>query len=566
LYPGEHEGADGIHAAQEQLASGKIVAIKGIGGFHLACDATNSAAVVELRRRKNRGDKPFGLMARDLEQVRRYAKVNPQEAEQLTQRQRPITLLRRKDDSALSSEVAPGTALVGFMLPYSPLHHLLIDDFPLVMTSGNLSDEPICRDNDEAKARLGSLADSFLLHNRDIHVVCDDSVVRIHDRSELPIRRARGYAPLPVRLPREVETVLAVGAELKSTFCLTKGEYAYLSPHIGDMENLETLNALERGLAHFRSIFRCDPKWVVCDLHPGYLSTRWAQEFAKTNNLPLLQVQHHHAHVASLMVEHGLSADKVIGISFDGTGYGTDGAVWGGEIFVADYSSFQRVAHLKYVPLPGGDAAIKKPYRMALVHLRAAGLDWSEDLPCVKAVDDSERSLLRRQLSARINCVDTSSMGRLFDAVASLLGICHNSTYEGQAAVELEMAATSIAAVVGRDAYRIELIGDNPTILDPTNLLNALVANFRDGSSPGQLAAWFHHAVADCIVNVCSRIRERMDISVVALTGGVFQNVLLLDLSKEGLIQKGFDVLTHRIVPPNDGGISLGQAVIGLTH
>lgn len=562
-HPGGEIREHALQLVRSALRAGKIVAIKGIGGFHLACDATNSSAVGELRRRKNRGDKPFGLMAANLDIVRQSAELSDQEATLLTAKERPIVLLRRKPESPLSPVVAPGTALVGFMLPYSPLHVLLLEDRPLVMTSGNLSDEPICRSNEEALSRLHGLADLFLLHNRDIHVVCDDSVARIHESRELPLRRARGYAPLPVRLPRDSETVLAVGAELKSTFCLTKGTYAYLSPHIGDMENLETLNALERGLAHFRSIFRCEPTRVVCDLHPGYLSTTWAQKFAETNHLPLVQVQHHHAHVASLMAEHALDGtEPVIGVSFDGTGYGTDQTIWGGEVLIADYKSFRRAGRLKYVPMPGGDAAIKRPYRMALAHLFAAGIEWTEDLPCVAAVPENERRVLRRQLETRINCVDTSSVGRLFDAIASLSGVCHLSSYEGQAAIELEMASASGLA----DPYQFNLSGESEDefVIDPAPVLRSVVEDIRRGTSQGIISLRFHTATADCIAEICSRLEIRVPNRMVALTGGVFQNVLLAKLAKDRLERNNFKVLTHRIVPPNDGGISLGQAMIAL--
>jgi hydrogenase maturation protein HypF len=605
------------------LADGRIVAVKGIGGFHLACDATNTRAVEELRRRKGRGDKPFGLMARDLDQVRAFAEASEEEAALLQSKERPIVLLRRKAESALSARVAPGTALVGFMLPYSPLHALILNHpalagRPLVMTSGNLSDEPIARTNEEALARLAKMADLFLLHDRDIHVVCDDSVVRVHDAHELPMRRSRGYAPLPVRLPREVETVLAVGAELKSTFCLTKGNYAYVSPHIGDMENLETLEAMERGLAHFRAIFRCEPTKVVCDLHPGYLSTKWAKAFAEKNGLPLLQVQHHYAHVASLMAEHGFgwarldqpdpsrserdqsdhgrerdrsehdTSGKMLGVSFDGTGYGTDGAIWGGEVMVADYRSFARVARLKYVPLPGGDAAVKRPYRMALAHLMAAGIDWDEDLPCVAATPADERRVLRRQIETGLNCVDTSSMGRLFDAVASLVGVCHVASYEAQAAIELEMASGTVEG----DGYRFEVFeSEAPAIkiastrggasvesaaatlyrttihrellIDPAPALRALVADVRARIPVALMAARFHLGVAEMIAEVCSRLRSTGAPSLVGLTGGVFQNVRLLGEAKARLERAEFRVLAHRVVPPNDGGLALGQAVVG---
>lgn len=572
-------GVAALQAVCTALNQGRIIAIKGIGGFHLACDATNAAAVEDLRIRKGRGDKPFGLMARDLEQVRAFAEVSGEEAALLQSKERPIVLLRRKQKTALSPDassdtrggcpalsprVAPGTALVGFMLPYSPLHHLILGDEalggrPLVMTSGNLSDEPIARTNEEALARLSKMADLFLLHNRDIHVVCDDSVVRVHEAHEVPMRRSRGYAPLPVRLPREVETVLAVGAELKSTFCLTKGSYAYMSPHIGDMENLETLEAMERGLAHFRTIFRCEPQQVMCDLHPGYLSTKWAQQFCKRNGLPLVQVQHHYAHLASLMAEHGMDgAQPVLGVSFDGTGFGTDGAIWGGEVMIADYRSFERVARLKYVLLPGGDAAVKRPYRMALAHLMAAGIGWDEDLPCVAAAPNEERRVLQRQIESGLNCVNTSSMGRLFDAVASLVGVCQVASYEAQAAIELEM----ISAVADR-SYAFDIIDGNPLIIDPATVLRAVVTDLRTGLAPATIAARFHGAVAEMIAEVCTRLRASGAPAGVGLTGGVFQNIRLLSEAKTRLQREGFRVLTHRIVPANDGGLALGQAVVG---
>jgi hydrogenase maturation protein HypF len=557
-------GEAALQAVREALQCGRIVAIKGIGGFHLACDATNTAAVEELRRRKGRGDKPFGLMARDLSEVRTLADVGADEAALLQSKERPLVLLRRKEGTALSPRVAPGTALVGFMLPYSPLHSLILHDpafvgRPLVMTSGNLSDEPIARTNEEARARLSTMADLFLLHNRDIHVVCDDSVVRVHEAHELPMRRSRGYAPLPVRLPREVEPVLAVGAELKSTLCLTKGSYAYMSPHIGDMENLETLEAMERGLAHFQALFRCEPQKVVCDSHPGYLSTRWAQQFSEKQGIPLLHVQHHYAHVASLMAEHGMDGShQVLGVSFDGTGYGTDGAIWGGEVMLADYASFQRVARLKYVPLPGGDAAVKRPYRMALAHLMAAGIAWDGDLPCVAAAPEEERRVLRRQIETGLNCAETSSMGRLFDAVASLIGVCHIASYEAQAAIELEM----VSGVADR-SYEFDLIDGDTITMDPAPALHAVVADMRSGVPRSMIAARFHAGVAAMIAEVCTRLRARGAPEIVGLTGGVFQNVRLLSEAKALLERQGFRVLTHRIVPPNDGGIALGQAVLG---
>lgn len=560
LHPGKQTGQAAIEAVREALASGLIVAIKGIGGFHLACEATNSEAVQLLRSRKGRGDKPFAVMARSLEHVKQYAEVSREEAALLTSRERPILLLRGKRSTSLSPSVAPGTDLLGFMLPYSPLHHLLVGDRPLVMTSGNLSDEPICRGNDEAIQRLSKLADLFLLHNREIHSPCDDSVIRVHEGHTLPLRRARGYAPMPVQLPWKSDEVLAVGGELKSTFCLTKGPYAYVSPHIGDMENIETQEAFEHTLAHLQSIFRCSPERVVCDLHPGYLSTQWAMRHAEEVGVPLLKVQHHHAHVASLMAEQGLDgSEPVIGVVFDGTGYGSDGAVWGGEILLADYSSFRRAARLGYVPLPGGDAFVKRPYRVALAHLHAAGLPWLGDLPCVSAASANELAVLARQMETGFHCVPSSSMGRLFDAVASLAGICHFASYEAQAAIELEMQAGSAPA----ERFEFALSGENEIVMDSSPVIRSVVTALRNASPPSAISAAFHAAVADCVTRVCARLKEETGISRVALTGGVFQNVLLLELTKARLLRAEFEVLTHRIVPPNDGGLALGQAAIG---
>jgi hydrogenase maturation protein HypF len=560
FFPGDQKRGEALAATHEALKAGKIVAVKGIGGFHLACDATNFQAIAELRRRKGRVGKPFALMARDLAQVQQHAFVNDEEAALLISKERPIVLLRRKAKEIPPDLVAPGNHHLGFFLPYSPLHHLLLQDKPLVMTSGNRSDEPIVRENEEALQKLGDLADTFLLHNRDIHVVCDDSVVRVFEGNELPLRRSRGYSPLPVRLATPGPSVLAVGGELKAALCLTRDSHAYMSQHIGDMENLETVEAFERAFHHLRAIFRVSPGRVVCDLHPEYLSTRWAEKFSSENALPLVRVQHHYAHTASLMAEHALDGKaKVIGISFDGTGYGTDGAIWGGEVLLADYSSFRRVGHLKYVPLPGGDASVKRPYRMALAHLTAAGIPWHNDLPCVRETPVAERKILRRQLDSRLHCVDTSSMGRLFDAVASFLGIRHTVTYEAQGAMELEALADRAV----EDSYDFQLLDNGCFIADPTPLWTAMLEDVRRSVPISVISARFHRAVAQLILQLCQVTRNRYDSSQVALSGGVFQNVLLLEWTKQKLLADGFDVLTHRLVPPNDGGIALGQAVIG---
>lgn len=391
-----------IQSAGDALSSGKIVAIKGIGGFHLACDATNDLAVRKLRERKGRGAKPFALMARDLQSIGQFAHISQDELWLLRSKERPIVLLRSRDNPALSPAVAPGNKYLGFLLPYTPLHYLLVGENPLVMTSGNFSDEPIVKDNDEALSRLAALADAFLLHDRDIHVVCDDSVTRVFEKRELPIRRSRGYSPMPVKLTHPGPTVLAVGGELKSTFCLTRDDNAYLSQHIADRENPETLAAFEHAFALFRALFRAEPTRLVCDLHPNYLSSKWAASYAAEKNLPLIRVQHHHAHLASVIAEHRLEG-RIIGVIFDGTGYGTDGAIWGGEILSGGFEGFDRLMHLKYVPLPGGDASIKRPLRMALAHLWAAGIEWETNLPPV------DLRILRRQVETGMNCVPTSS-------------------------------------------------------------------------------------------------------------------------------------------------------------
>jgi hydrogenase maturation protein HypF len=558
----EARGDEALSLARRALDNGLIVAIKGIGGFHLACDGTDDQTVRRLRDRKGRIDKPFALMMQNLEVVRRYATVDEEEARLLSTRERPIVLLKRRVVSEaipLSPQVAPGNDYLGIMLPYTPLHHLLMDERPLILTSGNLSDEPIVKDNDAALRNLAPLADAFLLHDRDIHVVCDDSVVRVFAGQEYPIRRSRGYAPMPVPLPRRVPTVLAVGGELKATFCLTRGHHAYLSQHVGDMENLETLRAFEQGFAHFQALFRATPERIVCDAHPGYLSSRWAAEFALTNNLPLQRVQHHHAHIAAVMADHGLDGSQpVIGFSFDGTGYGTDGGIWGGEVMLATYASFQRVAHLKNVPLPGGDASIKRPYRAALAHLWAAGMPWQADWPCVAACSAVERRVLLRQLEDNVQCVPTSSMGRFFDAVAALLGIRQVITYEAQGSIEME----AIAASETNEAYTFSCSAGEPIAIDPGDVLRGIAADLEQHLPVAMIAAKFHRGVAELIAQLAVRLREGTGLGTVALSGGVFQNGLLLRLSLEELQAAGFEVLIHHRVPANDGGLALGQAAI----
>ena len=551
---GELSGPAAIQHAKELLNNGVVLAVKGIGGFHLACDATNEAAVGMLRERKRRFEQPFAVMARDLDVVRQIAHLENEEARLLMSASRPIVLLQKLSDSPLANHVAPGNGYIGVMLPYSPLHHLLLGERPLVMTSANPSGEPIVRENSEAVERLSSIADALLMHNRDIKVVCDDSVVRTFEGLEMPLRRSRGYAPLPVRFAAEMPDVIAVGADLKCTFCVTKGPFAYLSQHIGDMGSLRTLRAFERALDHMMRLFRVTPERAVCDMHPGYQSARWAAEFANQRGIQLIKVQHHHAHVASLLAEHEVPAETpVIGVTFDGTGYGTDAAVWGGEFLIARGQEFERFAHLRNISLAGGDASVKSPARTALSHLRAAGIPWDSDLACVSEFSPTELRVLERQLERGLNCVPCSSMGRLFDAVASLVGVRQHVSYEGQAAIELE----ALCEPSGRDYPSFAEDGD------PKPLLQAIMKDVRAGVHHSQIATGFHDAIAKWVLAICLQARERTGLNLVGLTGGVFQNTVLLRRSKQHLTEAGFNVLVHRKVPANDGGLALGQARLG---
>jgi hydrogenase maturation protein HypF len=561
---------DAIATARTALASGQIVAIKGIGGFHLACDARNDTAVMALRSRKGRGDKPFAVMVPTLDAARTLCRVSDHEAAELESRARPIALLRCRDDvtAALSPHVAPGQDTLGVMLPYSPLHHLLLTDGALVMTSGNRADEPIARTNEEARERLSRIADAFLLHDRDIHAVCDDSVIRVCRDAPLPLRRSRGFAPFPVRLPFDVPPVLAAGGELKATFCLAQGRDAYLSQHIGDMETVETFHAFERAVDHLIGLFAITPAMVAIDPHPGYLSSRWARDWASARGIPVVPVQHHRAHHAAVMAEHGLDRDEaIIGVVFDGTGFGDDGAIWGGEVFVGDYASATRAAHLATASLPAGDVDVRHGARLALAHLTAAGLGWDDDLPCVQACTGTERQVLAQRIDRRIGMTPSSSMGRLFDAVASLLGVRHGSAYEAQAAMELEALARRAGKVAPALACAFALrTPDGLVQLDPAPVLRHLVEGLRAGVAGPDLAARFHEAVARAVLALAHRLRGETSIPVVGLSGGVFQNVTLVERAVALLEDDGFRVLTHRLVPPNDGGLSLGQAVAAAAH
>jgi hydrogenase maturation protein HypF len=554
-----------IAGARRLLAEGAIVAVKGLGGFHLACDATNAAAVATLRERKQRVDKPFAVMSLDVDTVRRYCQVSEGEAQLLESPARPIVLLRRKPGSPIAAEVAPANNYLGVMLPYTPLHYLLLGDGPtpaplaLVMTSGNMSEEPIAIGNQEALERLSPLADYFLLHDRDIYVRCDDSVTRLFRGSEAMSRRARGYAPFPVRLNLELKEILACGAELKNTFCLTKGTYAFLSQHIGDMENYETFASYQASVEHFQKLFRVSPQAVAYDLHPNYLATRYALELAEAKGLRRVPVQHHHAHVVSCLAENGVD-EEVIGVAFDGTGYGSDGHIWGGEFLLADCHRFRRLGHLKYVPLPGGEAAIRRPYRMAASHLLSAFGEEALRLPLAlwEQIEARELALMRQMMAAKVNCPLTSSCGRLFDAVSALLGVRGVVNYEGQAAIELEM----LAAEGVDDVYDWSRPSSYPIIIDPAPVLRGIVSDLRRGVEVAVISAKFHNTIADIIVGVSRAARERTGINRVALSGGVFQNTYLLGRTLDGLESQSFEALSHHQVPTNDGGIALGQAVI----
>jgi hydrogenase maturation protein HypF len=625
---------DVIARAADMLRAGEILAIKGLGGFHLACDATDETAVRTLRQRKNRPAKPMAVMMATLEDVRQHCWVSEEEERLLTSPQCIIVLLARKPGSDVSGLVAPRNNYLGVMLPYTPLHHVLLRDVgrPLVMTSGNLSEEPIARDNDEALRRLAHLADYFLLHNRDIYARYDDSVwfvpsvsgfksqvkssnlkpfgLSLRTKPETlkpetalpqPIRRSRGYAPFPVKLPFKLRQILACGAELKNTFCVTRDEYAFLSQHIGDMENLETLEHFETTVELYERLFRVEPEIIAYDMHPEYLATKYAKaqtskpklqipnSKSQISNLhSLVSVQHHHAHIASCLADNGWLPDDgpVIGVAWDGTGFGTDGRIWGGEFLVADYRGFRRAAHLEYLPMPGGEAAIRNPYRLAIGYLYALTGQLPTDGCClpVEAIASAEElRIIQQQIDAGINCPQTSAGGRLFDAVSALLGIRERVTYEAQAAIEMEMRAqspnsklqisnsksqiTNHKSQISIPAYPFDVNdreGDDggAMIVRLRRLFEALLADRRGGVPVEEMAYRFHITVAEIVCTVCERVAGETGLRTVALSGGCFQNRLLLALVIPRLRETGLRVLLHRQVPCNDGSISLGQAVI----
>jgi hydrogenase maturation protein HypF len=570
-----------IAAAAGALGQGRIVAVKGLGGFHLMCDARDGAAVARLRERKLRLGKPLALMARDLDQVRELCGVSDLAAEQLASVEAPILLLPRRADAPVAAEVAPGNPYLGVMLPATPLHHLLLRacGFPLVATSGNLSDEPICTNEYRALSRLGRIADLFLVHDRAIERHVDDSVAWIAAGRMRLLRRARGFAPLPVTVKRELPVILAVGAHLKNTVALSVGRQVFISQHIGDLETEEALSAFERVIADFQRLYDVRPVALAHDLHPDYLSTRWA--LARANATPggggvaghdppaagpaprLIGVQHHHAHLASCLAENGVEG-RALGVTWDGTGYGTDGTVWGGEFLLGDAAGFERVAHLRSFRLPGGEAAVREPRRAAL------GLLWEargeaalarSGSGAAEMFDDAELGVIGRMLNRGLNCPVTTSVGRLFDAVAALVGLRPSVSFEGEAAMALEW----LAEPAERGAYPVDSLPGTaregmrpPIILDWGPLLEAVLEDVRRGVSRGVISARFHNGLASAAVNVASRVGEER----VALCGGCFQNRLLTERLAAALEQAGHTVLLHALVPPNDGGVSLGQIVV----
>jgi hydrogenase maturation protein HypF len=594
---------DPIRKAIALLKEGVVVAVKGLGGYHLACDACNSLAVSTLRKRKCREEKPLAIMVGDIDTARAICFVSEKEEALLTSAQRPIVLLQKRRDIPIAEEVAPSNKYLGVMLPYTPLHHLLLEvsvpegehkERPpaqrvvlqgegkqdtsverssiersfsegrsanelsaLVMTSGNLTDEPLAYKDDEAMLRLGNIADYFLVHDREIFTRCDDSVVKILKGRPQMVRRSRGHVPDAIRLPFEGPQLLAVGAELKNTFCLVKDDLAFLGHHIGDLKNLDAYEAFRTGIEHFKKLLFVEPQIVAHDLHPDYLSTRYARE----SGLPSVPVQHHHAHIASCMAENGI-ASRVIGLSFDGTGYGPDGTVWGGEFLVADFEHFERLAHLATVELPGGEAAINEPWRMALSYLYAAfGKKLAlMNIPVMERIGPDKTNAIVRMIERKVNSPLTSSLGRLFDAVSSLVGLRDFVSFEGQAAMELEMVASG-GSCFEAYPYRIEERSED-FALDVRETIVSICEDIKNGKATADISKKFHETLSRAVIEICCLLRTRTSVKDICMSGGVFQNALLSDLLIDSLEKRGFSVYVHSLVPPNDGGIALGQAAI----
>ncbi|MBW2061439.1 MAG: carbamoyltransferase HypF [Deltaproteobacteria bacterium] len=555
---------DPIVDAARLIKQGNILAVKGLGGFLLACDATDENAVQLLRQRKRRPFKPLAVMMSNLDEIKRYCFVSGEEEALLTSPASPIVLLKHRHTRFISPMVAPNNNYLGVMVPYTPLHHLLMREvgLPLVMTSGNISEEPIAKDNDESLQKLGKIADYFLLHDRDIHARYDDSVTMIEQGRLKMIRRARGYAPDPIRLPFKAKEVLACGAELKNTFCLTRDEYAFLSQHLGDMDSFEVLSHFENTIELYKKLFRLEPKIVAYDQHPDYLSTRYAFQLKELrNNLMMVPVQHHHAHIVSCMAENNIKP-PVLGVAFDGTGYGTDGRIWGGEFLLADYGNFRRMGHLEYVPMPGGAEAVRKPFRMAISYLLTLlGEDaLNQKLAFLSPLKSLEIDLIKKQIEKAVNSPMTSSSGRLFDGVSALIGVRDRVDYEAQASIELEMVASE--EIARSERYLFEINERNGLmVVRLRELFKGILSDLAQGLSQAEISARFHNTMAWMVVEMCQILAQRAGVNQVALSGGVFQNRLFSMLTRRYLEEAGLTVFTHQEVPCNDGGVSLGQAV-----
>lgn len=556
------ENVDPVKEAVKLLKDGKIGAIKGLGGFHLACDATNNEVVTKLRLLKNREAKPFAIMSFNLEKIKQYCKLGKKEEKWLINRARPIVLLKKKEDSLISSLVAPRNNYLGVMLPYTPLHYLLLKDnfTALIMTSGNIADQPIIGDNQEALEKLDGIADFFLLYNRDIFNRCDDSVVKIVNEGNVFFRRSRGYVPYPIILDFKLKEVLALGGELKNTISFSKENYVFPSQYLGDLKNVETLGFLKESIKNLEKIFRVNPEIIACDLHPDYLSTQFAEEIGAKKGLKVVKVQHHHAHIVSCMAENNIK-EKVMGVAYDGTGYGDDGKIWGGEFLLCDLKKYFRVGHLKYYPLPGGDKAIAEPWRMAYSYLYSIYGPKAKtlDIDFNHRMDYDKLSIIEKMIDKNINSPLTSSCGRLFDAASSLIGIRDEINYEGQAAMELE----SLCASGIKERYKFCIYKEGKEfIIDPKEIFVDIIEDLKKGIDKKVMAAKFHNTVAEFTLNLCGKIRENNGINKIALSGGVFQNRYLTEKIISLLERDNFRVYTQRIVPPNDGGISLGQVVV----
>ncbi len=556
-----------IEKAIEFLKNGKIVAIKGLGGFHLACNAKDKKAIKTLRERKTRPYKPFALMAKDTSVISKFVYVSKQEQELLQSPRAPIVLLEKKKTGELPDNIAPNNKFLGFMLSYTPLHILLFQKPEiievLVMTSGNKIDEPLAIDNDEAFEKLGNIADYFLIHDRDIWIGADDSIVRIIDGEPLLLRRSRGYAPQPIKSPvGSKKKIIGFGAHKHNTFSISRGDEIFMSHYIGETDNLETIKAFERGISHFINFFDIPPDIAVVDLHPEYEATKFGKKWARENNKPLIEVQHHHAHIASCLLDNDMN-EKVIGVAWDGTGYGADGKIWGGEFLLADLEDYKRKAHLQYIPLPGGEMAVKEPWRMGAAYLyKTFGKDFIKlDIDFVKRLDRKKWTVIENMIDKKVNSPETSSIGRLFDAVSSIIGIRDTITYQGQAAIELEMMARDS----GGEFYEFEIREENGIyVINPLTVIQSIIEDIKNEAAADSISSKFHFGLAEMIVRVSGLLREETRINKVCLSGGVSQNMVLRKLTTERLERNDFKVYNHKNIPPNDGGISAGQVAVAM--